>query len=92
MITIPHHTIYYLGYPLGRFAGLKHRQRRLADLPRHPPTREADDDEHPLQRERRGCTRSGSRADWDSGMGIRGGGRRGHKLPTADCRGGGGGI
>jgi hypothetical protein len=23
----PHRTIYYLGYPLGRFAGLKHRQR-----------------------------------------------------------------
>jgi hypothetical protein len=23
---VPHHTIYYLGYPLGRFAGLKHRQ------------------------------------------------------------------
>jgi hypothetical protein len=22
----PHRTIYYLGYPLGRFAGLKHRQ------------------------------------------------------------------
>jgi hypothetical protein len=22
----PHHTIYYLGYPLRRFAGLKHRQ------------------------------------------------------------------
>jgi hypothetical protein len=22
----PHHTNYYLGYPLGRFAGLKHRQ------------------------------------------------------------------
>jgi hypothetical protein len=22
----PHHTIYYLGYPLGRFDGLKHRQ------------------------------------------------------------------
>jgi hypothetical protein len=25
-ITILHHTIYYLRYPLGRFAGLKHRQ------------------------------------------------------------------
>jgi hypothetical protein len=25
-ITILHCTIYYLGYPLGRFAGLKHRQ------------------------------------------------------------------
>jgi hypothetical protein len=23
---VPHRTIYYLGYPLGRFAGLKHRQ------------------------------------------------------------------
>jgi hypothetical protein len=23
---ILHRTIYYLGYPLGRFAGLKHRQ------------------------------------------------------------------
>jgi hypothetical protein len=25
-ISILHHTIHYLGYPLGRFAGLKHRQ------------------------------------------------------------------
>jgi hypothetical protein len=24
----PHRTIYYLGYPLGRFAGLKHRHAR----------------------------------------------------------------
>jgi hypothetical protein len=25
----PHRTIYYLGYPLGRFAGLKHRHKPL---------------------------------------------------------------
>jgi hypothetical protein len=25
----PHRTIYYLGYPLGRFVGLKHRQAQL---------------------------------------------------------------
>jgi hypothetical protein len=24
----PHRTIYYIVYPLGRFAGLKHRHRR----------------------------------------------------------------
>jgi hypothetical protein len=30
----PHRTIYYLGYPLGRFAGLKHRhQGRLLPTP-----------------------------------------------------------
>jgi hypothetical protein len=33
----PHRTIYYLGYPLGRFAGLKHRQPVLLDS--EPQTR-----------------------------------------------------
>jgi hypothetical protein len=28
-ITILHRIIYYLGYPLGRFAGLKHRQQEI---------------------------------------------------------------
>jgi hypothetical protein len=31
----PHRTIYYLGYPLGRFAGLKHRQLAPTVGPRH---------------------------------------------------------
>jgi hypothetical protein len=37
----PHRTIYYLGYPLGRFAGLKHRQlaRRVGEDHHHRRTR-----------------------------------------------------
>jgi hypothetical protein len=44
----PHRTIYYLGYPLNRFAGLKHRQWGATRTmkPEAQATSSADDREH----------------------------------------------
>jgi hypothetical protein len=41
----PHRTIYYLGYPLGRFAGLKHRHGRTLE----PPSRDSTGSNHDVR-------------------------------------------